>query len=107
MMPHKAYSKRSGHQRIRVMLIAQLQAMGGVGVCGICGQPMSINQPIDLHHSDPMAKLRGEPGDVLAHRSCNRRNGRPPKFTMVHCPTCKCQPTGPAPMRSTPSRQWW
>jgi hypothetical protein len=38
---------------------------------------------LDLHHSDPTAKARGEPGDVIAHRRCNRATSKakpkPPK----------------------------
>lgn len=32
-------------------------------------------QELDLHHSDPEAKKRHEPGDMLVHRRCNKIDG--------------------------------
>lgn len=59
----------TAHQNARTKLLAQLVA--GTP-CGFCSEPMEPGQPLDLDHSDPSSRLRGEPGDRLTHRSCNR-----------------------------------
>lgn len=59
----------TAHQRVRIKLLALL--VPGTP-CGFCGEPMELGQPLDLDHSDPSSRLRGEPGDRLTHRSCNR-----------------------------------
>lgn len=41
--------------------------------CPMCAQPMLADDPLDLDHSDPASRLRGDPGDRLTHRACNRR----------------------------------
>lgn len=40
--------------------------------CGFCGYEMRIGQALDLDHSDPEARKRGEPGDRIVHAECNR-----------------------------------
>jgi hypothetical protein len=63
------------HRQIRAALMAQLAAMGSAP-CGICQQPMTIAMKLHLHHPGGLeAKLRGEPGTVLAHAACNLRSG--------------------------------
>jgi hypothetical protein len=63
------------HKAIRRALLAQLAARGP-SPCGICGQDMTIGMRLHLHHPGGLeAKLRGEPGTVLAHAACNLRSG--------------------------------
>jgi len=79
-VPHPAYSYRSGHQTRRTQLLAELQYLGG-GICMLCRGIMLPGMELHLHHSDPLAKQMGLPGDVLVHNKCNlseggHRNGR-------------------------------
>jgi hypothetical protein len=64
------------HRKIRAALLAELAAMGGAP-CPLCGDMMYawMGRALHLHHSDPGAKLRGEPGDQLCCRRCNVRDG--------------------------------
>jgi hypothetical protein len=43
--------------------------------CPLCGYDMKLGQALDLDHSDPEARKRGEPGDRIVHAGCNRGNG--------------------------------
>lgn len=44
--------------------------------CPLCGLPMYEGQSLDLDHSVPVALGGGaEPGDRMAHASCNRSAG--------------------------------
>jgi hypothetical protein len=40
--------------------------------CPRCDQVMRHGQDLDLGHSDPAARWRGEPGDRIEHADCNR-----------------------------------
>lgn len=60
------------HRRTRKAL---LEAFVCGDICPLCSEPMLDGDLLDLDHSDPMARLRGEPGDRLTHSSCNRREG--------------------------------
>jgi hypothetical protein len=64
------------HRKRRKQLVALL-ASTGPWPCPICQRPMvaSMGRSLHLHHSDPAAKLRGLPGDQLAHGICNVRDG--------------------------------
>jgi len=73
-MPHPAYTKRSGHQQRRAALIAQLERVGAA-LCPICGGIIVPGMFVDLHHTNPADKRAGLPGNVLAHRRCNRGLG--------------------------------
>ena len=79
-MPHPAYSYRSGHQTRRAQLLKELRAIGAA-VCLLCGDMMTVEMELHLHHSNPDMKRLGLPGDVLTHAKCNmseggRRNGK-------------------------------
>lgn len=65
-MPHEAYGWQ--HQKVRERLLREQIGFP----CPLCGDLMVQASDLDLDHSDPSAKLRGEPGDRLAHRWCNR-----------------------------------
>lgn len=60
------------HRRKREELLAEF--VEGQ-LCAFCDKPMLYGDNLDLDHSDPLARLRGEPGDRLTHSSCNRRDG--------------------------------
>lgn len=62
----------SAHRRMRAALLAKFVSGDP---CAICHKPMLDGDSLDLDHSDPSARLRGEPGDRLTHSSCNRRDG--------------------------------
>jgi hypothetical protein len=58
------------HQRVRAQLLAALRAAGG-GICPLCGGVMTAAMRLHLHHTNPVAKQMGLPGDALAHAKCN------------------------------------
>ena len=58
----------TAHQRRREELLPA--AIGQP--CPFCGIEMRIGQALDLDHSSPESKRRGEPGDRIAHALCNR-----------------------------------
>ena len=68
------------HVRARKQLLSEF-VLGTL--CALCGEPMTSDMDLDLDHSDPASRLRGEPGDRLTHSVCNRRDGahraRPPR----------------------------
>lgn len=74
-MSERAYGTL--HRKIRLQLLASTPQGTMCPFWGgdeKCPGPMHPGaQLLDLNHSDPAAKLRGEPGDQLAHRACNRR----------------------------------
>lgn len=64
------------HRRRRRRLLREAIGMP----CPFCGRLMLDpkapgGEPLHLDHSDPSAKLRGLPGDRIAHASCNVRAG--------------------------------
>ena len=62
------------HQAARRRALAHLTANPGQP-CLRCGQPMTINMPLDYDHQLPRA-LGGASGPrALAHRHCNRSHG--------------------------------
>lgn len=58
------------HQQMRRKLLSEL--IPGTP-CGFCTEPMYVDQPLDLDHSDPTLRAPGVPGDRLTHTHCNRR----------------------------------
>ncbi len=69
----RGYGK--AHQRARSALLP-----AAVGTrCPLarpgCDGVMTDPARMDLHHSDPAARLRGEPGDVIVCSPCNRSLG--------------------------------
>ena len=77
------------HQQARSRLIAE--HVDGTS-CPFCNEPMHLTQPLDVDHSNPESRLMGEPGDRLAHRSCNRRDGAArtprPRPRIAECEIC-------------------
>jgi hypothetical protein len=65
------------HQRARGQLVPL--ALGTP--CPGCGATMTDPRRMDLHHSDPAARLRGEPGDTVVCSTCNRSWGNRPNVT--------------------------
>lgn len=74
--PHTLTTTQRGytaeHQRVRKR---KLEALVPGTSCELCREPMFADQELDLDHSDPDSRWRGEPGDRLTHASCNRRQG--------------------------------
>lgn len=70
----KTTERGYGHQH-RMMRMKLLENLIPGSPCAFCGQPMYSEQALDLDHSDPASRLRGEPGDRLTHSVCNRREG--------------------------------
>lgn len=87
------------HVKTRRLLLA---ALTPGTPCELCHEPMNRSQMLDLDHSDPASRLRGEPGDRLTHSACNRREGARRRITTSgyksHTPTtciiCGCQYVG-------------
>jgi hypothetical protein len=71
-MPHPAYGWN--HQKIRAQLLAELRAAGSA-FCPICWMVMTPDMDLQLHHSNPLSKQMGLPGDALAHAKCNLSYG--------------------------------
>lgn len=64
----------AAHQTRRAELLPH--AIGTL--CPRCLEPMLEHQELHLDHSTPELKLRGLPGDRIAHASCNQ-GGRTPE----------------------------
>src|SRR3954452_19722496 len=57
------------HERTRARLLPAAYGRR----CVLCGKVMLPGQPLDLHHSIPLAQDRTARGDMIVHRDCNIR----------------------------------
>jgi len=60
----------TAHQRRR----AQLLPLACGEPCPLCGETMTAEQQLDLHHS--ISAMQGGIGDRIVHAKCNRGRGQ-------------------------------